>query len=106
VTTRGSSLALDVAAAGHKFGIAYLTREEAIDLGDAVPKFDPESDALVVVDGVGNDAGWHALLLYDRAYLSDDLEGEAHSATNIAAEKKIERDARDFVVKAKHENWP
>jgi len=55
---------------------------------------------------VGNDAGWHALLLYDRAYLSDDLEGEAHSATNIAAEKKIERDARDFVVKAKHENWP
>jgi hypothetical protein len=105
VTTRGAALTLDVAAAGHKMGIAYLTREEVETLGDAIPKFDPESDALVVIDGVERDAGWHALLLYDRAYLSDDLEGDEHSATTIAAERKIERDARDFVVKAEHEKW-
>jgi hypothetical protein len=105
LTSRGATLPLDVVAGGHKFGIAYVTREEAQQLGDALPKYDPESDALVVVEGIERDVGWHALLMYDRAYLSDDLEGEEHSATNIAAEKKIERDARDFIVKAQHEKW-
>jgi hypothetical protein len=105
LTSRGAVLPLDVVAGGHKFGVAYVTREEAQQLGDALPKFDPESDALVVVEGIEKDAGWHALLMYDRAYLSDDLEGEGHSVTSIAAEKKIERDARDFMVKAQHEKW-
>jgi hypothetical protein len=105
LTSRGAVLSLDVVAGGHKFGVAYVTREEAQQLGDALPKFDPESDALVIVEGIEKDVGWHALLMYDRAYLSDDLEGEGHSVTSIAAEKKIERDARDFMVKAQHEKW-
>jgi hypothetical protein len=103
--TKGAVLQLDVAAAGHRFGVAYVTREEVLALGDAIPRFDPESDALILVDGLENGAGWHALLLYDKSYLSDDLEGEGHSVTNIAAEKKIERDAKDFLVKAQHEQW-
>jgi hypothetical protein len=105
ITTRGATLEVDVVAAGRKFGIAYQTREQTEAAGNAVPKFDPDSDALVIVDGVDKDAGWHVLLMDDRAYLSDDLEGEEHSATSIAAEKKIERDTRDFVLKAQHEKW-
>jgi hypothetical protein len=104
--SRGKGLNLDVIAAGHQYGIAYLTRDEALALEGAVPKYDPESDELVLVDGTGDGAGWHALVLYDRAYLSDDLEGEAHSATTIAAEKKIERDTRDFLLKSKSAGWP
>jgi hypothetical protein len=105
VSRTGTTLNLDIVASGHQYGVAYLTRDEAKAVGDVVPKYDPESDQLVVVDGVGESAGWHALVLYDRAYLSDDLEGESHSATTIAAEKKIERDARDFVLKAKNAGW-
>jgi hypothetical protein len=106
VTIGKKPLRVDVAAAGHRFGIAYVTHEDATELGDAIPKYDPDSDALVVVDAIDKGGVWHVLLLYDRAYLSDDLEGEAHSATSIAAERKIDRDGKDFLVKAQHEQWP
>jgi hypothetical protein len=102
-TYNGKPLRLDVAAAGRKFGICYRTRQDQEDLGDVLPKHDSDSDALVIV--AGSD-GNRILLLYERDYLTDDLEGEAHSATTIAAEKKIERDARDLIVKAEHEKWP
>jgi hypothetical protein len=102
VTYQGKPLRVDVAAAGKKFGIAYLSRQDQIDLGDVLPKHDSDSDALVVV--AASD-GNRVLLLYERDYLTDDLEGEAHSATTIAAEKKIERDAKDLVVKADSEKW-
>ena len=102
----GKPLRVDVVASGHKYGVAYLTRDDEAALGQAVPKFDPDSDALIIVDGSGTDEGWHVVVLYDRAYLSDDLEGESHGATSIAAEGKIARDARDFLVKAQHEGWP
>lgn len=102
----GRTLTVDVAVAEHKYGIAYLTRDDVQQLGDAIPKSDPESDSLIIAPGVGEDTGWRALLLYDRAYLTDNLEGEAHSATTIAAEAKIERDARDFLLKAQNERWP
>jgi hypothetical protein len=57
----------------------------------------------VVVDA---DSGDRIVLLYERDYMTDDLEGEAHSTTTIAAEAKIQRDARDFLLKAVRDKWP
>jgi hypothetical protein len=102
-TVGGKSFTVDQAAAKHKYGVAYLTREEQAALGDAIPKRDLNSDALVVVD---TDSGDRIVLLYERDYMTDDLEGEAHSTTTIAAEAKIERDARDFLLKAVRDKWP
>ncbi len=102
VTIGASTLRVDVAARGHKYGVAYLSHQEQTQLGEAIPKRDEDSDALVVVDARDGD---RVLVLYERDYMTDDLEGEAHSATTIAAESKIERDARDFVVKAVRDQW-
>jgi hypothetical protein len=103
VTYNCKPLRMDVAAAGRRFGIAYLTRQDQDDMKDALPKHDSDSDALVIIAASDQN---RVLLLWERDYLTDDLEGEAHSATTIAAEKKVERDARDLIVKAEHEKWP
>jgi hypothetical protein len=103
VTVAGQSLTVDMAASGHRFGIAYITREAQASLGDAIPKRDPSSDALVVVDST---AGDRILILYERDYMTDDLEGDIHSATTIAAESKVQRDARDFLLRAVRDKWP
>jgi hypothetical protein len=95
-------LTVDLAAAGRKFGIAYITREAEVQLADIIPKHDSNSDALVVVD---SDAGDRILVLYERDYMTDDLEGDLHSATTIAAEGKIDRDARDFLLRAVRDKW-
>jgi hypothetical protein len=102
VTYEGKALRVDVAATGKRFGIAYLSRQDQEELGDVLPKHDSDSDALVIV--AASD-GNRVLLLYEKDYLTDDLEGEAHSATTIAAEKKIQRDARDLIAKAASEKW-
>jgi hypothetical protein len=102
-TVNAKSLTVDQAASGHKYGVAYLTHEDQASLGDAIPKHDADADALVVVD---TDSGDRILLLYERDYMTDDLEGEAHSTTTIAAEAKIQRDARDFLLKAVRDKWP
>jgi hypothetical protein len=97
------SLTVDEAAKGHKYGIAFLTRDAQLSLGDALPNHDANPDALVVVD---SDSGDRILVLFERDYLTDDLEGPAHSATSIAAEVKIQRDARDFLRNAVRDKWP
>ena len=100
---RGRSFAVGQAASGHKYGVVYLTHEEQMSLGDSIPNHDSNPEALVVVD---TEAGDRILVLYERDYMTDDLEGDAHSTTTIAAEAKIERDARDFLLKAVRDKWP
>ena len=102
VQVNGKPLTVDLAASGRRFGIAYITREAQVALGDIIPKHDSNSEALVVVD---SDAGDRILILYERDYLTDDLEGDLHSATTIAAEGKVERDARDFLLRAVRDKW-
>ncbi|HEY1956224.1 MAG TPA: hypothetical protein VGH28_11430 [Polyangiaceae bacterium] len=98
---------LAVAAAGHKWGVLWLTRDRMRDLAAYLPKHGGSDDApLVLLNGAGADADVHALALWETDYMTDDLAGEAHSSTEIAAEAKLERDVRDFVVKAKNEGWP
>lgn len=100
----GKTIHLEVAAAGHKYGVAYLTREEQAALADVLPKKAPDSDALIIVPG--DEEGVHVLVLFERDYMQDDLMGEAHENTNIAAELKLERDVKDFLRKATEDQWP
>src|SRR5579859_3795509 len=100
-----SELRLDVAAKEKRFGIAYITWQDADKLGDSLPRRrDP--DAIIVVRGNGDDDDVHAALLFAADYMQDDLSGEAHTATNIAAEKKLELATRDILRRAQHEGWP
>ena len=45
------------------------------------------------------------LALFARDYKEDDLEGEAHTQTSIAATRELERDVRDFLRRAEMEGW-
>jgi hypothetical protein len=101
----GTELKLDIAAKDKQFGIAYITWQDADKLGDALPKRrDP--DALIVIRGSGDDADVHAVLLFAADYMQDDLSGESHTSTSIAAESKLQLATRDVLRKAQHENWP
>ena len=100
-----ADLRLDVAAKERRFGIAYITWQDADKLGGDLPKRrDP--DAIIVVRGNGDDDDVHAALLFAADYMQDDLSGEAHTATSIAAEQKLELATRDVLRRASHESWP
>jgi len=102
--TGDTQLRLDVAAKGKQFGIAYITWQDADKLGDALPKRrDP--DAIIIVHGNGQDADVHAALLFAADYMQDDLSGEAHTSTSIAARQKLELATRDVLRRAAHEGW-
>ena len=100
-----AELRLDVAAKDRRFGIAYITWQDADKLGEDLPRRrDP--DAIIVVRGNGDDDDVHAALLFAADYMQDDLSGEAHTATSIAAEKRLELATRDVLRRAAHESWP
>jgi hypothetical protein len=97
-------LKIDVAAKGKQFGIAYITWQDADKLGDALPKRrDP--DAIIIVHGNGDDSDVHAALLFAADYMQDDLSGEAHTSTSIAARQKLELATKDILRRAVHEGW-
>jgi hypothetical protein len=100
-----AELRLDVAAKDRRFGIAYITAQDADKLGEDTPRRrDP--DAIIVVRGNGDDDDVHAALLFAADYMQDDLAGEAHTATSIAAEQKLVLATKDILRRAEHENWP
>jgi hypothetical protein len=103
----GKPLEVDIRASGKKYGVAYLTANERRELGTEVPMPEPGmEDALHLVRGTGDDADAKILVLHDTNYLYDDQVGEGHEATVLTAEGKLERDVRDFVVRAHAEKWP
>lgn len=100
-------LKVDVSAQGKKYGVAYVTPSEAQQLGSALPSRTPAmGDALQLVTGIGKDADARILVLRSNDYTYDDLAGPEHENTAIAAEQKLTRDVRDFLVRAHAENWP
>lgn len=103
----GKPLEVDVTGAGHKYGVAYVTANERHALGNSVPMPEPGmEDALHLVHGTGQDYDAKILVLHDTNYLYDDQVGEQHEQTVLTAERKLERDVRDFVVRAHAEKWP
>jgi hypothetical protein len=100
-----AQLTLDIAGKERRFGIAYITWQDADKLGDDLPRRrDP--DAIIVVRGNGDDDDVHAALLFAADYMQDDLSGEQHTSTAIAAEQKLELATRDVLRRAQHEAWP
>lgn len=103
----GKKLEVDVSGAGKRYGVAYVTANERRELGNSVPTPQPGmEDALHLVRGTGDDAVAKVLVLHDSSYLYDDQVGEEHETTTLTAERKLERDVRDFVVRAHAEKWP
>jgi hypothetical protein len=96
-----------VAAQGKKYGVAYVTTNERVRLGVALPAREPSmGDALQLVSGQGDDGDARVLVLQDTSYLYDDHVGEEHRETTVTAELKLRRDVRDFLVRAHAEKWP
>jgi hypothetical protein len=103
----GKQLQVDVGAAGKKYGVAFVTANERHALGLAVPTPPPGTeDALHLMRGTMADSEARILVLQDTDYLYDDQVGEDHEATVVTAESKLDRDVRDFLVRAHAEKWP
>jgi hypothetical protein len=103
----GKLLQVDVGAVGKKYGVAYVTANERHALGLAVPPPQPGmEDALHLIRGTLGDADARILVVQDTDYLYDDQVGEDHEATVVTAEGKLDRDVRDFLVRAHAEKWP
>ena len=103
----GKLLSVDVGASGKRYGVAYVTGNERRALGLAVPAPQPGTeDALHLIRGTQGDADARILVLQDTDYLYDDQVGDDHEATVVTAESKLDRDVRDFLVRAHAEKWP
>jgi hypothetical protein len=103
----GKALEVDVSSQGKKYGVAYVTSNERVTLGGALPPRDPGmGDALQLVSGIGDQGDARILILHDVDYVYDDQVGEEHEETTVTAELKLRRDVRDFLVRAHAEKWP
>lgn len=104
---QGKALQVDVGAQGKKYGVAFLTGGERAALGEALPPRDPAmGDALQLVSGAGAHSDVRVLVLHDADYQYDDPREPAQPKSTIAAELKLRRDVRDFLVRAHSANWP
>jgi hypothetical protein len=98
-------LRLDVAAKGKQWGIAYIMSQDGEKLGADLPQR-KDQEVLMVMRGAGDgEQDARAVLLFAGDYLQDDLSGEAHTSTSIAAEAKLDLAARDVVRRAEAEGW-
>ncbi len=102
----GLEIEVDVGSAGHKYGVAYTNAAERSKIAGALPQVDADSDALVLINGMGDESDARILVLRDDSYLYDDHVGTEHEETTITAENKLKRDVRDFLVRARAEKWP
>jgi hypothetical protein len=102
VAIRDRRVRLEVAGAGRKFGVAYLTADDWAKAGDALPPR-PANNSLVVAVA---DGGTRILCLFADDYAEDDDTGDEHRSTTIAADRRLERDVRDFLHRAEAQKWP
>lgn len=100
----GKTIHIDVGVQGKLFGVAYITADEAQQLGDAIPTPNHKDEKLKLVP-VGERGKAYVLLLFQQNYLYDDLAGAAHTQTMITAEGALARDVRDFVSYAKSKGF-
>lgn len=104
----GGEIAFDLTVVGRRFGIAYLSAEDITALGNhpIAQKKHVVGDPLRIETTRLDGAEVHFLVLYSSDYLSDDLEGVEHESTVIAAENKLDRDVRDFIMITRREHIP
>ena len=103
----GKTLRTDVAHESRKWAVAYVTNNERTKLTYAVPERTPDmGDALQLISARQGDHVYKVLILHDTEYTYDDQVGTEHEQTSIAAERRLNRDVRDFLVRARTERWP
>lgn len=101
------TLHVDVSGQDRKYGVAYVTAGERIELGSTLPPRDPAmGDALQLVSGLGADGDARVLVLQDSDYMYDEHLGNAQEGSSVAAELRLKRDVHDFLVRAHKEKWP
>jgi hypothetical protein len=92
----GKSIHVDVGTAGRKYGVAYLSETEVgtLDERSDLPPHMSGGD-LAIVQGSGPDEGAVILVIFaaDYTYAPHDRA--------TAAEKKLTRDVRDFLIQAR-----
>ncbi len=101
VSIHDRQVRLEVAGAGRRFGVAYLTADDWAKAGDALPPR-PANGALVIAVG---DGGTRILCLFADDYAQDDDTGDDHRSTTIAADRRLARDVRDFLHRAEVQKW-
>jgi hypothetical protein len=103
-TTSTKTFHIDVGIQGKDYGIAYITSQDATDLGAAIPPPNKKEERLRI-EHVGADGETRVVLLYQDNYLYDDLVGESHGATTITAESQLGRDVGDFITHARTQKY-
>ncbi|HEY4116881.1 MAG TPA: hypothetical protein VGM56_03445 [Byssovorax sp.] len=101
----GKIIRVDVGVQGRSYGIAYITTDDAHDLGEAIQPPNKKDERLRIVRA-GADGETRVVLLYQDNYLYDDLAGDSHEQTTIAVEAQIKRDVLDFLTHARSQNYP
>ena len=105
--TESKQIHVDVGTSDRKYGVAFVTAAERLELGTALPEKDPAmGDALQLVSGLGDDGDARVLVLRDSDYMYDDHVGDEHEQPSLTAELKLKRDVHDFIVRAHVEKWP
>jgi hypothetical protein len=100
----GKTLHVDVGVAGHAYGVAYISQEDADALAGAIPAANKKDEKLKLVR-VGADGETRVVLLFAQNYLYDDQLGEAHEQTTITAESSLARDVQDFITYARAQKF-
>jgi hypothetical protein len=94
------TIRVDVGIEGKKFGLIYVSDEDAAVLGNAI-QGPPAKGASQNIARVGQAADAICVLLYQSMYHYDDLVGAGHEQTTITAEGELARDVRDFITAAR-----
>ncbi len=94
----GGSMMVDIVAAGHPWGVAWLRDDELLELKGKLPPAPDGSDKLWVHRGVGDDADFAVLILEARDYQYDpDPRGEGVVHSIQESEARTIRDVSDFL---------
>ena len=104
VAGSSKTIHLDVGVQGKRYGVSFVTTEDAQALADSIPAPNQKDERLKLVPA-GDDGRIHVLLLFQQNYRYDDLAGDAHEQTTISAEAALARDVRDFVTYARSKSF-
>ncbi len=98
----GKKLTVDVSIEGKPHGFVYLTDEDEKAAGTDVGAC-PKKELRIL--SAGPDLKDKFVVLYQSQYKLDDLEGESHEESVIAAEAKLKRDVKDFIAGAQRRGY-
>lgn len=96
---------IDVPIRGRAYGIAFVTKEEARDLGDALLSPNARNEKLKLLR-LGPSGETRVVLLFQANYEYDDAQVSSTLPSSRQAELELLRDARDFVTFAETRGFP